>query len=72
MQNALANEVLNRKKRLLCGSLDIKLSKRMVKSFVWSLLLYGVESWTMRNEEEGVTELRDISMGKDGKDFMEG
>ena len=47
-----AKQALNRKKILLCGSLDTKLRKRMMKCFVLSVLLYGVKTWTARNAEK--------------------
>ena len=36
-------------KNLLCNdSLNLKLRQRMVKCYVWSVLLYGVEAWTLK------------------------
>ena len=32
--------------------LSLELKKRLVKSLVWSVALYGCESWTLRKEEE--------------------
>ena len=33
----------------LCDdNLNLKLRQRMVKCYVWSVLLYGVESWTLK------------------------
>ena len=49
---ASGQETLNRKKRLLCGTLDAKLRKMMVKYSVWGVLLYGADIWTLRKEEE--------------------
>src|ERR1043165_7607201 len=36
---------------LLRGSLNMKLKNRMVKTLVWSVILYGSETWTMRQED---------------------
>jgi hypothetical protein len=37
------------KKRALCTStLDLNLRKRLVKCYVWSIALYGAETWTLR------------------------
>lgn len=36
-------------KSLFCNKfLDISLRQRMVKCYIWSVLLYGVESWTLK------------------------
>ena len=58
---SLAEEALNRKRRLLRGPLDIK---RMVKCFVWSVLLYEAETWTLWKEEERRLHFRDVGMEK--------
>lgn len=49
---AIAKEAFNKKRRLLCGSMDRKLRKRMAKCFIWSVALYGAETWTLRKEDE--------------------
>jgi len=33
------------------GSLNHNLKKRMVKAFVWSVALYGSETWTLQKED---------------------
>ena len=47
----MAKEAFNRKRRILSGKLDRTLRKRLAKCFVWSVLLYGAEAWTMRKRE---------------------
>ena len=42
---------MNRKK-LLRGSLCESLKKRLVKSLIWSVALYGAETWTLKKEDE--------------------
>ena len=74
---ALSKEALNGKKRLWSRPLDTKLRKTMVKCFVWSLLLHGAATWTLRLDiekriGEEVTGLRDVDMEKDGRYFLEG
>jgi hypothetical protein len=32
----------------LLSTLDLKLRKKLVKCYVWSIALYGAESWTLR------------------------
>ncbi|KAJ4445717.1 hypothetical protein ANN_12402 [Periplaneta americana] len=35
-----------------CGPLEKELRKRLVKCFVWSVVLYEAETWTLRRNEE--------------------
>ena len=42
----------NKKKKLLCGPLRKELKKRLGKCYVWSVTLYGAETWTLRKEDE--------------------
>ena len=44
----MATEAFNRKRRIFCGPLKKELRKRLVKCFVWSVVLYGTEIWTLR------------------------
>jgi len=38
-------------KELLKGGLNRDIKKRMVKALIWSVRLYGAETWTMRKED---------------------
>ena len=49
---AMAKEAFNRKRSIFCGPLEKELRKRLVKCFVWSVALYGAETWTLRRSEE--------------------
>jgi len=48
---ALGKEAFNKKSDLMWGSLSLHLKKRMVKAFVWSVALYGSETWTLQKED---------------------
>ncbi|KAJ4437984.1 hypothetical protein ANN_13923 [Periplaneta americana] len=48
----MAKEAFNRKRSIFCGPLEKELRKRLVKRFVWSVALYGAETWTLRRSEE--------------------
>jgi hypothetical protein len=39
---------LNKKMALFNSTLDLKLRKKLVKYYIWSIALYGVETWTLR------------------------
>ena len=41
----------NRRKELLTRSIRVDLRKRLVKTLVWPIVLYGCETWIMRKEE---------------------
>ena len=41
----------NKRKELLTRSISVDLRKRLVKTLVWPIVLYGCKTWTMRKEE---------------------
>jgi hypothetical protein len=43
---AMAITALN-KKTLFTSKLDLELRKKLVKCYIWSITLYGVETWTL-------------------------
>ena len=40
------------KRSIFCGPLEKELRKRLVKCIVWSVVIYGAESWTLRRNEQ--------------------
>src|ERR1700733_10483390 len=40
-----------KRKELLRGKMNRNLKKRLIKTLVWSTVLYGSETWTMRKED---------------------
>ena len=48
----MSKEAFNRKRSIFCGPLVKELLKRLVKCFVWSVVLYGAETWTLRRNEQ--------------------
>ena len=53
---AQAKVAFNRKRTLMTGNLDLKLRKKLVKCYVWSVALYGAETWTLRKKERNYLE----------------
>ena len=51
MRIAIAKEAFNRKMSLLTSKLNIELKKKLVRCNVWSIALYGSETWTLRKLE---------------------
>src|SRR6478736_6417392 len=47
----MAKDAFNKRKELLTRSIRVDLRKRLVKTFVWPVVLYGCETWTTRKEE---------------------
>jgi hypothetical protein len=45
---AMAKAAFNKKKALFTSTLDLDLRKKLVKCYVWSIALYGAETWTLR------------------------
>jgi hypothetical protein len=47
--------MFNNKKHLLCSNnLSLKIKKKLIKSCIWSVALYGSETWTLGKNEERV------------------
>jgi hypothetical protein len=44
----MAKAEFNKKKNLFTRKLDLNLRKKLVKCFIWSMALYGAETWTLR------------------------
>jgi len=45
---AMAKATFNKKKALLTSTLDLELGKKLVKCYIWSIALYGAETWMLR------------------------
>jgi hypothetical protein len=47
----MAKDAFNKRKELLTKRMSKEIKKRMVKTLVWPVAMYGCETWTMRKEE---------------------
>ena len=45
---AVAKAAFNKKRALFTGALDLELRKKLMKCYIWSIALYGAETWTLR------------------------
>jgi hypothetical protein len=45
---AMAKTAFNKKRTLFTSTLDLELRMKLVKCYVWSIALYGTETWTLR------------------------
>jgi hypothetical protein len=43
---------LNRKKEFFISKLDLNLRKKLVKCYIWSIVLYGAGTWTLRKVDQ--------------------
>ena len=48
----MAKEAFSKKRSFFYGPLEKVVRKRLVKCFVWSVALYGAETWTKRRKEQ--------------------
>jgi hypothetical protein len=44
---AMAKAAFNKKNTLFTSKLDLNLRKKLVKCYIWSMALYGAETWTL-------------------------
>jgi hypothetical protein len=49
---AMAKAASNKKKNLFTCKLDLNLRKKLVKCYIWSIALYGSETWTLRKIDQ--------------------
>ena len=49
---AMAKAAFNKKKNLFTSKLDLNLRKRLVRCYVWSIALYGADTWTFRATDQ--------------------
>jgi hypothetical protein len=45
---AMATAAFNRKRAFFTSTLDVKLRKKLVKCYIWSIALYGAVNWALR------------------------
>ena len=48
----MAKAAVNKKKTLFTSKLDLNLRKKLVKCYIWSMALYGAETWTLRAADQ--------------------
>jgi len=51
---AKAKAAFNKKRALFTSTLDLELRKKQVKCYIWSIALYGAETWTLRADQKHV------------------
>jgi hypothetical protein len=57
---AMAKAAFNKKKKLFTSKLVLNLRKKLVKCYIWSIALYGAETWTLRKADQKYLESFDM------------
>ena len=47
----MAKDAFKKRHELMTRNMNISIRKKMVKTLIWPVALYGCETWTLRNEE---------------------
>ena len=50
---AMAKAAFSKKTTFFTSKLDLNLGKKLIKCYIWSMALYGAETWTLRAEIPG-------------------
>jgi len=64
---AMDKAAFNMKRTLFTSTLDLELRKKLVKCYVWSIALYGVETWTLRAMDQKHLESFEMCAGRGWK-----
>jgi len=48
----MAKAAFNKMRALFTSTLDLKLKKKLVKCYIWSIALYGAQTWTLRSVDQ--------------------
>ena len=49
---ALVKAAFSKKKTLFTSKLDLNSRKKLIKCYIWSIALYGAETWTLRAADQ--------------------
>jgi hypothetical protein len=48
----MAKITFNKKRALFTSTLELEVRKKLVKCYIWSIALYGAETWTLRSVDQ--------------------
>ena len=63
----MAKAAFNKKKTLFTSKLDLNMRKKLVKCYIWSMALYGAETWTLRVTDQKYLESLKCGAGEGWK-----
>ena len=61
---AMAKAAFSKKNTLFTSKLDLNLRKKLIKCYIWSMALYGAETWTLRAADQKYLESFEMWMEK--------
>ena len=67
----MAKAAFNKKRALFTSTLALELRKKLVKCYIWSIALYGVETWMLRAVDQKPRKFLNVVLEKDGKDQLD-
>jgi hypothetical protein len=56
----MAKAAYNKKRAVFTSKMNLELRKKLVKYYIWSIALYGVETWTLRAVDQKHLESFDV------------
>jgi hypothetical protein len=69
---AVIKGAFNDRKTFFTGNLDLNLRKKLEKYYIWSIALYGAETWTLRNVDRQYLEsFLSVVLEKNGEDQLD-
>jgi hypothetical protein len=48
----MAKAAFNKKRTLFTSKMDLELRKKIIKCYIWSIALYGTETWMLQVEDQ--------------------
>jgi len=63
----MAKAAFNKKMVPFTSTFDLELRKKLVKCYIWSIALYGAETWTLRAVDQKHLEVLRCSAGEGWK-----
>jgi hypothetical protein len=61
---AVAKAAFNKNQTLFTSELDLRLRKKLLKCHIWSIVLYGAETWTLRKVDQKYLESLKYGVGE--------
>jgi hypothetical protein len=68
---AMAKAAFN-KEALFTSKMDLKMRNKLVNCYIWSIALYGADSWTLRAvDQRHLKKILNVVLEKDGEDDLD-
>jgi hypothetical protein len=67
----MAKAAFNKKRALFTSKMDLELRKKLGKYYIWSIALYGAETWTLWAVDQKHLESFEMWLVEDGEDQLD-